>query len=269
VPLRPAQHRRLRGGAAVVAGPGEQLTHDRGCSRHGFSGQLGLNGPALPGVGEGAAVREMNLPVGYVLAEADPPADPRAQPPLAAPVRLGLPVAGRRLQGQPDHGDRADVREPGQRGRHRGVAQPARGQPAPGQPRPGRPGAEPGHVGVAEPPPAGHQPPRAVLAQIQQPGQQVELQPVHLRDEQQPAQVPLGELDRARPAVAGRADRHETTTSRQRACLFTGREYVLRAGPGLGHNQSVARVRRAARCGCAASSRDVLGLNEPGRGPPP
>ena len=63
-----------------------ELAHDRGRPGHGLAGEFGLDGPALPGVGHPAAVREMDLPIGDVLAQADPAAHPGAQFPLAAPV---------------------------------------------------------------------------------------------------------------------------------------------------------------------------------------
>ena len=66
-------------------------------------------------------VRPVHLGIGQVITRAKAAAEPRAQAPLASPVRAGVAVAGDCLQREPHCGHRADVREPGERGRRRRV----------------------------------------------------------------------------------------------------------------------------------------------------
>ena len=136
----------------------------------------------------------MHLPVWQVLAQPDPAAHPRPQPPLAAPERAGggYPAVASRASRTAVTARMCASR--GSAGAVRGVAQAARGQPGPGQPRPRPARPEPGRLGVPGPPP------EAVMARAcgsldaEHGGQLVELHAVHVGDEQQPRDVPSGKV---------------------------------------------------------------------------
>ena len=130
--------------AAVVAGPGQDLGHDRRGAATRSCGSVRPRSPSThrPSPARRRAVRPVHLPVRQVLAERRPgcPSGPAAAARCAStPPRRGVP--GRRLQGQPDRGHRAQVRQPGQRGRRpRGRAARRRPGPARVSQTQGRPG---------------------------------------------------------------------------------------------------------------------------------
>ena len=182
VPRRHSRDPGLGGRAAVVAGPGEDLGHDRRRAAHGLAGEFRLDGPAFAGPrrcrpgdaghgrlsgGRPVRVRPVHLPVGQVLAERDPAAHPGPQAALAAPVRSRGRVPRRGFQRHPDRGDGPQVRQPGQRGRRRPVRQAAGEETGPGQPDPRAARAEAGRVGVTLLPPARREGPRPDLADPQ------------------------------------------------------------------------------------------------------
>ena len=157
VPGRLPGHSCLRGRGPVVTGAGQQFAHDRGSTADRLGGELDLDGPAFAGPRHRGRIRPVHFRVGQVLAGAEPAAEPGPEPSLAAPVPGRLGVARRRLDGQPDSGHRADVRQPGERRRCGAIARAARLQPGPGQPRPGLTRAQDRGVGEAAGGPPGGQ----------------------------------------------------------------------------------------------------------------
>jgi hypothetical protein len=183
VPGRPAGLRGLGRGTSVVAGTGEQFPHDLGGAGDGLAGELGLDGPAFTGPGQGRPGRPVQFAVRQVIPHAEPAARP--DPPLAAPERAGPLICRGGLQGQPDRGHGPDVRQPGRGGRHGGVTQAAGGQPGPGGPDPRRARAEPGRFGQAKVPPPDGDPAGPLNRDPQDDGELVQLHSVHLGGEHQ------------------------------------------------------------------------------------
>ena len=173
---RPARGLDLGGRAAIVAGPGQQLAHDRDRPGRGLGCQLGLDRPALAGPRHRGAVWPVHLSVGNVLPAAR--SGRRSAPCSLRSLRQNAPadancgVAASASRTAVTARRWASLDKPGGLARY---GRPHAARPALVSQTQRGPGAEHGRIGQARRPPACRQRARPPLGPAEHGGQLVEL----------------------------------------------------------------------------------------------